>query len=71
MKKTILLEMLEIAVNFLNEQEACYYCVHRDFPSDCVHNDEYCKDGMFNGLQRMAERNLKDKKNETIRNDAA
>ncbi|MBS4760974.1 MAG: hypothetical protein KHX03_09785 [Clostridium sp.] len=66
MSEETLLEMLDITVNFLNEQEACYYCIHRNVPSDCVQNNDYCKSGIFNGIQRMAERNLKDKKNETI-----
>lgn len=54
----ILLEMLDIAAGFMNEQEACCYCVHRDYPSDCSHTDECCKEGIFEGLKRMAQRNI-------------
>lgn len=71
MEQELLLEMLDIALDYLNEKEACYYCVHRNYPSDCSHTDDGCKEGIFNGIQQMAEKNLREKKNAIIRNDAA
>lgn len=64
----ILLEMLDIAVSFMNEQEACSYCVHSGYRSDCSYTDECCKEGIFEGLYRKAKRTIE---NESKRNDAA
>ena len=55
----ILLEMLDIAVSFMNEQEACYYCINSGCPNECSHTDEHCKDSIFEGLMHLAKCNIR------------
>lgn len=55
-KEQLLNEMLDIAIRFMNEQEACVYCVHCDRREDCAHNDDYCYNGIYDGLLKRAQK---------------
>lgn len=66
MEQKQLIEMLEIAIELLNENEICSYC-RAQFTGDCHlgNSDEYCKEMIFKGLEYEAERRLKDDANNT------
>ena len=58
----VMAEAIEIAVDFIKEQECCHYCVHNGVRGDCAHTDEYCRDGIYHGLLKIAEERLKGRK---------
>ena len=64
MENKILLEMLDIAISYMEEKEACTCCINCGCPQECVHTVEGCKTGIFEWLQRKAEGNLR---NEAIK----
>lgn len=64
MENKILLEMLDIAISYMEEKEACIYCINCGCPQECTHTVEGCKTGIFEWLQRKAEGNLR---NESIK----
>ena len=57
----VLVEMLEIACGLLNENEICSCCVHNNKTPDCglCNTDDYCKDGIFEGLKAAAKDNIR------------
>lgn len=69
MNQTVLLEMLDIAIGALAENENCYYCGSKDCDFCFFHSD--CKDGIFNGLEAMAKKNIKDRANNKINRRAS
>lgn len=54
-----LYEMLDIALDAMNENELCSYCAFAGTP-DCFAGrpDEICKQGLFTGLCNMAEKRM-------------
>lgn len=54
-----LYEMLDIALDAMNENELCSYCAFSGTP-DCFagRSDDICKQGLFTGLCNMAEKRL-------------
>ena len=68
----MLLEMLDIAAGAMIENDLCVYCAASGI-GDCffVKDSDICKNKMFEGLKIIAHRNLRDKHNETNRDDSA
>lgn len=66
----MLLQMLDIATDVMIENEMCLYCA-ADGIGDCFFEKgtDLCKNKMFEGLKRMAQRSLKNesKTNDTVR----
>lgn len=66
----LLLQMLDIATDVMIENEMCSYCAAAGI-GDCFFEKgtDLCKNKMFEGLKRMAQRSLKNesKTNDTTR----
>ena len=58
----ILLEMLDIAISYMEEKEACTCCINCGCPQECTNTVEGCKTGIFEWLQRKAEGKLRNEK---------
>lgn len=56
----MLLQMLDIATDVMIENEMCLYCA-ADGIGDCFFEKgtDLCKNKMFEGLKRMAQRNVR------------
>jgi hypothetical protein len=54
-----LYEMLDIALDAMNENELCSYCAFAG-TEDCFpcRPDDICKQGLFTGLSHMAEKRM-------------
>ena len=55
-----LYEMLDIALDAMNENELCSYCAFSGTPNCFAgRSDDICKQGLFTGICNMAEKRLK------------
>ena len=58
MNVEVLTEMLDLAITYMIENEACSNCIYEG-SNECCCNSDVCYCGIYNKLEMQAKRNIK------------